>query len=118
MYAHDNDNVMTPNNFVYSVSVSTTIPPVLGEDDMSWCRTLAPRDTNQISELSSLLFIYNNNPAIYHCPSDESTVTNRPDLIRNRSYNMGNSINCSQDNHFRKINEVQVPTSLHTGPEN
>jgi prepilin-type N-terminal cleavage/methylation domain-containing protein/prepilin-type processing-associated H-X9-DG protein len=112
MYAHDNDDVMTPNNFVYDVSVGTTNPPILGENEMSWCRTLAPLDTNQLSELTSLLFVYNNNSAIYHCPSDESTVTDRPDLLRNRSYNMGNSINCSQDNHYRKQNEVPLPTSL------
>ena len=113
MYAHDNDSVMTPNNFVYSVSMGTTNPPVLGEDDMSWCRTLAPLDTNAISANTSLLFDYNRNPAIYHCPSDTSTVTGRPDLLRNRSFNMSNSINCSQDpNHFRKENEVADPSSL------
>jgi prepilin-type processing-associated H-X9-DG protein len=79
---------------------------------MSWCRTLAPLDTNPISEETSLLFNYNRNPAIYRCPSDNSTVTGHPELPRNRSYNMSNSINCSQDNHFRKENEVAVPTTL------
>ena len=112
MYTHDNDNVMTPNNFVYDVSVGTTNPPVLAENQMSWCRSLAPVDTNPISELTSLLFMYNNNPAIYHCPADNSTVTGRPDLLRNRSFNMSNSINCSDDNHYRRQIEVPVPTSL------
>lgn len=112
MYAHDNDNVLTPNNFVYAVSMGTTNPPVLSEDNISWCRTLAPQDPNPINDQTSLLFTYNTNPNIYHCPSDTSTVNGRPGLLRNRSFNMSNSINCSQDNHFRKENEIQVPTSL------
>jgi prepilin-type N-terminal cleavage/methylation domain-containing protein/prepilin-type processing-associated H-X9-DG protein len=112
MYAHDNEGVMTPNNFVYTVSMGTTNAPVIGEDQMSWCRTLAPLDTNALNADTSLLFDYNRNPAIYHCPSDHSTVTGRPDVPRNRSFNMSNSINCSQDNHFRKESEVAVPTSL------
>ena len=113
MYTHDNASIMPPNTFVYDVSMGTTSPPVLGENDVSWCRSLAPYDTNSISDQTSLLFIYNQNPAIYHCPADNSTVTGRPDLPRNRSYNMGNSINCQLDpNHFHKENEVAVPTSL------
>jgi prepilin-type N-terminal cleavage/methylation domain-containing protein/prepilin-type processing-associated H-X9-DG protein len=112
MYTHDNSDVLTPNNFVYTVAVGTTNASKLGEDQMSWCRTIAPQDTNAISEESSLLFIYNRNPGIYHCPSDNSTVQNRPDLLRNRSYNMSNSINCHQDNHFRKMNEIRVFSSL------
>ena len=113
MYTHDNDGILTPNNFVYDVSMGTTNSPILGEDDMSWCRTLAPLDTNVINADTSLLFDYNRNPAIYHCPSDNSTVTGRPDLLRNRSYNMSNSINCSQDpNHFRKEIEIANTSSL------
>ena len=112
MYAHDNDGVLTPNNFVYSVSMGTTNAPVIGDDQMSWCRTLAPLDTNAINADTSLLFDYNRNPAIYHCPADTSTVTGRPDRLRNRSFNMSNSINCSQDNHFRRENEIRSPAML------
>jgi prepilin-type N-terminal cleavage/methylation domain-containing protein/prepilin-type processing-associated H-X9-DG protein len=110
MYADDNDDVMTPNNFVYMV---TSNGSVLDEDEMSWCTTLAPLDTNAISDATSLLFQYNRSPAIYHCPSDHSTVTGHPNLLRNRSYNMSNSINCSSDpNHFRKYNEINAPSAL------
>jgi prepilin-type N-terminal cleavage/methylation domain-containing protein/prepilin-type processing-associated H-X9-DG protein len=113
MYAHDNDNVMTPNNFVYSVSMGTTNAPTLGEDNMSWCRTLAPWDTNALNSQTSLLFDYNRNPAIYHCPADYSTVNGRPDLLRNRSFNMSNCINCNADpNHYRKESDVKSPSTL------
>jgi prepilin-type N-terminal cleavage/methylation domain-containing protein/prepilin-type processing-associated H-X9-DG protein len=112
MYAHDNDGTLTPNNFVYSVSMGTTNPPVLGEDSISWCRTLAPLDPNPLNEQTSLLFEYNRNPAIYHCSADTSTVRGRPDLLRNRSFNMSNSIHCNQDNHFTKENEIRSPSTL------
>src|SRR6202012_1294909 len=55
MYYHDNDDVITPNNFVYGVTMGGTNSPVLSEDDMTWCRGLAPLDTNEISEATSLL---------------------------------------------------------------
>jgi prepilin-type N-terminal cleavage/methylation domain-containing protein/prepilin-type processing-associated H-X9-DG protein len=114
MYAHDNDDVMPPNNYVQSIYTTTTnwgSPP--SEDEMSWCRNYARKDTNAITESVSLLFIYNRNPAIYHCPSDRSTVDGRPDLIRNRSYNMGNSINCKdEEEHYRFLSEVKRPSTL------
>jgi prepilin-type N-terminal cleavage/methylation domain-containing protein/prepilin-type processing-associated H-X9-DG protein len=112
MYYHDNDDVITPNNFVYSVTMGGTNGPVLGEDDMTWCRGIAPEDTNAITDATSLLFLYNRNAAIYHCPADDSTVDDQPQMLRNRSYNMSNSSNCADDNHFRKYNEIKVPTSL------
>jgi prepilin-type N-terminal cleavage/methylation domain-containing protein/prepilin-type processing-associated H-X9-DG protein len=112
MYAHDNESVMPPNNFVYLVSVGTTNPPVVGEDEMSWCRTLAPEDPNPLNAQTSLLFDYNRNPAIYHCPADTSTVNGRPDLLRNRSFNMSNSINMNKADHFRKETEVRSPSTL------
>ena len=112
MYAHDNDDVITPNNFVYYVSVGTTNAATLGEDEMTWCRGLAPLDSDPITEINSLLYIYNRNAAIYHCPTDQSTVEGEPDVLRKRSYNMSNSANCAADNHFRKYNEIKAPTEL------
>jgi prepilin-type N-terminal cleavage/methylation domain-containing protein/prepilin-type processing-associated H-X9-DG protein len=112
MYFNDNDDVITPNNFVYNVPVGTTNAPTLGEDDMTWCRGIARQDTNDITDATSLLFIYNQNAAIYHCPADSSTIDGYPGMLRKRSYNMSNSSNCAQDNHFRKYSEIKVTTSL------
>ena len=92
--------------------MGTSKDPVLNEDEMTWCRGLAPLDTNAITEQTSLLFNYNRSPAIYHCPDDHSTVKDHPEMPRNRSYNMSNSANCAADNHFRKTSEIKVPTSL------
>ncbi len=112
MYVHDNDDVLPPNNFVYSVSMGTTNSPVLGEDEMTWCRGLAPLDTNEITDATSLLFPYNQSAAIYHCPADHSTVEGFPGMLRKRSYNMSNSDNCAADDHFRKQLEIRVSTQL------
>lgn len=112
MYYHDNDDVITPNNFVYNVSMGTTNSPTLAEDEMTWCRGIAPQDTNEITAATSLLFSYNQNSAIYHCPSDQSTIQGYPDRLRKRSYNMSNSANCADDNHFRKYSEILVTTGL------
>jgi prepilin-type N-terminal cleavage/methylation domain-containing protein/prepilin-type processing-associated H-X9-DG protein len=111
MYVLDNEDVMPPNNFVYFVEVGNS-NSTLGEDSLSWCHSLVQVDTNPITADTSLLFTYNQNPAIYHCPSDRSTVLNHPRLLRNRSYNMGNSINLWQDNHYRKLGEVKKPSDL------
>jgi prepilin-type N-terminal cleavage/methylation domain-containing protein/prepilin-type processing-associated H-X9-DG protein len=111
-YAGDNDDVLVPNNFVYYVNMGGTNGPTPGEDELTWCHSLAPLDTNAITDSTSLLFQYNRSPAIYRCPADRSTVDNRPDLPRNRSYNMSNCINMRMADGFRKYAEVKVPTSL------
>ena len=112
MYAHDNDDVITPNNYVYEVDIGSTNSPTLGEDDMTWCRGIAPLDTNEINSTISLLFNYNQSAAIYHCPADNSTIDDYPEMLRKRSYNMSNSANCAADNHFRKYAEIRNPAGL------
>lgn len=111
-YSGDNYDVMVPNNFVYFYYVGTTNGSRLGEDKLTWCRSLAQIDTEAVNEKTSLLWLYNSHASIYRCPADRSTVVNHPDKLRNRSYNMSNSINCWADNHFRKWTEVKAPAEL------
>jgi prepilin-type N-terminal cleavage/methylation domain-containing protein/prepilin-type processing-associated H-X9-DG protein len=111
-YANDNEDIMVPNNFVYYITPDTTNSTVLGEDGMTWCRSLAPVDTDDITAATSMLFVYNQSPAIYRCPADRSTVLGQPNKLRNRSYNMSNSIQCEQADHYRKITEVPNTTTL------
>jgi prepilin-type N-terminal cleavage/methylation domain-containing protein/prepilin-type processing-associated H-X9-DG protein len=112
MYVGDNEDVMPPNNFVYFVEVGVTNSEKLGEDGMTWCRGLAPMDTNEIDETTSLLFRYNRHPGIYRCPADHSTIEGYPDMPRKRSYNVSNSANCARDNHFRRSTEIKAPADL------
>jgi prepilin-type processing-associated H-X9-DG protein len=102
---------MVPNDFVYFVTGPGS-SMALGSDSSTWCRSIAPLDTNEIDEASSMLFIYNRSPAIYHCPADRSTVKDMPEKLRNRSYNMSNSINNHISNHYRKYSLIKSPTSL------
>jgi prepilin-type N-terminal cleavage/methylation domain-containing protein/prepilin-type processing-associated H-X9-DG protein len=112
-YAEDNQDVMVPNNFVYFVEVGgQTNNAELGEDSLTWCRSLAPKDTDPINASTSLLWPYNSNAGIYRCPADQSTVIGHPEVRRNRSYNMSNSVNCHQADHFRQFSEIKVFTSL------
>lgn len=111
-YSGDNADVMVPNNFVYFFDVGGTNGSHLGEDKQTWCRSLARLDLEPVNESTSLLWQYNQHPAIYHCPADHSTVQDHPEKLRNRSYNMSNSINCWADNHFRKWTEVPSPAEL------
>ncbi len=113
MYAHDNESTLVPNNYVYMVTMGSTNQPTLGDGGVSWCSSIAPFDLNPINETNSLLFEYNRNPAIYHCPADRSTVAGRPDVVRNRSFNMSNSINMEQQiDHFTKESQIRSPSTL------
>jgi prepilin-type N-terminal cleavage/methylation domain-containing protein/prepilin-type processing-associated H-X9-DG protein len=112
MYAHDNDNTLVLNNFVYLVIMGSTNQPALGDDKDSWCHSVAPLDPNPVSSTNSLLYDYIHNPAIYHCPADTSTVNGQPGLLRNRSFNMSNSINMEQADHFTKETEIRSPANL------
>jgi prepilin-type processing-associated H-X9-DG protein len=111
-YSSDNESVMVPNNFVYNVTLSTTNAPQLTEDMMTWCRSVAPLDTSPIDERTSMLFRYNENAALYRCPADRSKVNGHPDQLRNRSYNMSNSIQYEQVDHFRKLTDIPNTTTL------
>jgi prepilin-type N-terminal cleavage/methylation domain-containing protein/prepilin-type processing-associated H-X9-DG protein len=112
MYTHDNNNNLVPNNFVAFVTMGSTNSPVIGNRGSSWCTTEAPLDTNPINDQTSMLYDYNRNPAIYHCAADTSTVTGRPDLLRNRSFNMSNSCNLTNADHFKKESEIPSPSTL------
>jgi len=58
-----------------------------------------------------VLFRYNRTPEIYHCPADRSVV-NGTAQPRNRSYNMSNSINNRQADHYRKFSTIRAPANL------
>jgi prepilin-type processing-associated H-X9-DG protein/prepilin-type N-terminal cleavage/methylation domain-containing protein len=112
LYSLDNEDVLVPNDFVYVVDVGGNDPGQLGDDGQTWCRSIAPLDTNAIRAATSALFIYNTSPAIYRCPADRSTVLGFPSLLRNRSYNLSNSANCAQADGFRKGAQIRSPESL------
>ncbi len=95
LYATDNRDILPPNNSVMGFSGGQQSGPLAS--GVSWCPDHARTDTNSVDLQSGVLFQYNRSVAIYHCPADRSKVENAlgqplPQL-RNRSYNMSQSVN-------------------------
>jgi prepilin-type N-terminal cleavage/methylation domain-containing protein/prepilin-type processing-associated H-X9-DG protein len=90
MYPDDNAGYLAPNNWIDYVGAGDN-------KSLSWCDGNASVDTTTSNIQAGLLYAYNHNPGIYHCPSDVSTVVNangKPlPLLRTRSYNMSQSVN-------------------------
>jgi prepilin-type processing-associated H-X9-DG protein len=116
LYAGDNEDAAAPNNSFSSLSApNTTDTPWETGEGASWSPGIAPLDTTFSNLETGVLFPYNRAGGIYHCPADLSSVSNRPDLLRTRSYCMNISLNCSDaTNSFRKAAQINgpVPSAL------
>lgn len=96
LYATDNNDFLVPNNSVASITTNGSGGALT--KGVSWCLGQNVRTELTPEHLvNGLLFPYNTSTAIYHCPSDQSTLETEtgqklPDL-RWRSYNMSQSVN-------------------------
>jgi len=90
MYPDDNAGYLPPNNWIDYVGAGDNA-------SLSWCDGNASVDLTTSNIQTGLLYPYNPNVGIYHCPSDLSTVVNANGqplpLARTRSYNMSQSVN-------------------------
>jgi prepilin-type processing-associated H-X9-DG protein len=84
MYVQDNNDLMPPN---VNRNVST---PNAQAMPGSWVVGNAQLDTSTSNLQHGVLFKYLGATGVFHCPSDRSTVTEHPKLLRTRSY----SLNC------------------------
>jgi prepilin-type N-terminal cleavage/methylation domain-containing protein/prepilin-type processing-associated H-X9-DG protein len=117
LYGVDNDDSLPPNNFVYDLVSQQPL-----DSGPSWCTNLAPFDVDPIGIRNGLLFQYNSSIAIYHCPSDLSTIQIPGGAIsiqpRWRSYNLSQSVNgltydgdlSSYIPHYSKFTGIKNPT--------
>jgi prepilin-type processing-associated H-X9-DG protein len=80
-YAQDHNDALPPN-----ISRRVQFDQVNVEG--SWVLGNAVVDTNIDNLKRGVLYHYIEAGAIYHCPADSSTVLDRPDLVRTRSYSM------------------------------
>jgi prepilin-type N-terminal cleavage/methylation domain-containing protein/prepilin-type processing-associated H-X9-DG protein len=80
-YAHEHDEALPPN---ISRRVEFDQVNVAG----SWALGNALVDTNADNLRDGVLYHYTRAASLYHCPADRSTVRERPDLVRTRSYSM------------------------------
>jgi prepilin-type N-terminal cleavage/methylation domain-containing protein/prepilin-type processing-associated H-X9-DG protein len=97
LYAVDNQDILPPNNSIELITPGSTTTAIPGANGVSWCPDHPRNDTNAVALESGVLFQYNRAVGIYHCPADRSTIET-PDgqplpLLRNRSYNMSQSVN-------------------------
>jgi prepilin-type N-terminal cleavage/methylation domain-containing protein/prepilin-type processing-associated H-X9-DG protein len=95
LYAVDNRDLLPPNDSI--TLINTNGNAGIDAKSLSWCPDHPMTDTTASNLMQGALFQYNTSVAIYHCPSDHSTVqaadgTPLPQL-RNRSYNMSQSVN-------------------------
>ena len=95
LYALDNRDLLAPNCSVMLIGGG-----VLAQN-VSWCPDHAASDTNSDVLKTGVLFQYNTSVSIYHCPADPSHVVddggNALPMLRNRSYNMSQSVNGCPD---------------------
>jgi prepilin-type processing-associated H-X9-DG protein/prepilin-type N-terminal cleavage/methylation domain-containing protein len=98
LYADDYAGVFVPNDWIDTIGTDTNGNVVNQfNTQTSWCPGDARTDTDTSNIKQGLLFPYNTSTAIYHCPSDVSTIVdgngNLLSQLRNRSYNMSQSVN-------------------------
>jgi prepilin-type N-terminal cleavage/methylation domain-containing protein/prepilin-type processing-associated H-X9-DG protein len=75
MYPDDNDGLVPPNEASGAYSLAG-----------SWIEGDAKTDRDTLNIQKGVLFKYNKSAKIYHCPTDRTTVTRFPNLLRTRSY--------------------------------
>jgi prepilin-type N-terminal cleavage/methylation domain-containing protein/prepilin-type processing-associated H-X9-DG protein len=116
LYAVDHQDFLVPNNSVFIMVASNSVL------DVTWCAGYARWDTTTTNIENGLLFDYNRSIAIYHCPSDRSTLdifgsNAKSEQLRNRSYNMSQSVNgypeydpqISWIPAFKKLTAIRAP---------
>jgi prepilin-type N-terminal cleavage/methylation domain-containing protein/prepilin-type processing-associated H-X9-DG protein len=96
LYTVDNDDFLVPNNSVEDITTSGAAGSLAS--GASWCVGQDARtELTPVNIVNGLLFPYNSQIAIYHCPSDQSTLetaSGQPlPQLRWRSYNMSQSVN-------------------------
>lgn len=112
MYAHDNNDFLPPNRFIYDTTLTNNLA-----SNSSWCLGITRYETTPALIENGLLFPYNRSTAIYHCPADYSVVETpsgqKLDIPRTRSYNMSQSIDGGPPGAlapcYRRITEIRKP---------
>ncbi|HUZ07094.1 MAG TPA: prepilin-type N-terminal cleavage/methylation domain-containing protein [Candidatus Paceibacterota bacterium] len=114
LYSADYNDFLPPNQVGgYISGADTTNALTTTTNSNCWCpNSIAPIDTTPVNIEAGLIFPYNKNPAIYHCPADQSTVVGHPGLLRTRSYTMDIGLGCIYPGitSFMKFTEITQPS--------
>jgi prepilin-type N-terminal cleavage/methylation domain-containing protein/prepilin-type processing-associated H-X9-DG protein len=97
LYIVDNNDYVVPNNSVAFITPGTNTS-TSNMKGVSWLPDVNARmETDPSNIISGLLYQYNSQLGIYHCPSDVSTLETPSGLplnqLRWRSYNLSQSMN-------------------------
>ena len=123
LYIVDNNDVLVPNNSVAFISPGTNVS-TSNIKGVSWLPDVDARtEISPVNIINGLLYSYNNQLGIYHCPSDLSTLQTTDgqsiNQLRWRSYNMSQSMNgypaFSPELYgyipmWDKMNEIRAPS--------
>ena len=115
LYMADYQDYLVPNEVGGYITMGATNGPTQVTNLYSWCPGIAPTDPGVSDVQVGLLYPYSQQPAIYHCPSDQSTVSGFPSLLRNRSYCMSIGTGCfynpqsSLQNTYLRLYDVKAP---------
>jgi prepilin-type processing-associated H-X9-DG protein len=93
LYSDDNNGYLVPNDNIATAGGAGN-PVLWGQT--SWCEGPGNSDAAVSNIMAGLLYPYNRQPLIYHCPSDTSQIVSNGlpyPLYRSRSYNMSQSVN-------------------------
>jgi prepilin-type N-terminal cleavage/methylation domain-containing protein/prepilin-type processing-associated H-X9-DG protein len=102
LYADDHDGAL-PMNWATSLTSLSN----------SWILGHAKLDTTPVNIQTGVLFSYHKSVAIYHCPSDRSTITGTSKL-RFRSYSMSDWIH--GNDHWVTLPVTRLSRLLRPGP--
>ena len=101
---------MPPNELSFSVDFSSS-------PQGSWIIGNVQTDRSPSNIINGILFPYNRSVAIYHCPADQSTVKDLPQVRRFRSYMLNAYLNSNLPNEprsKRKEAQLQYPGKTFT----
>jgi prepilin-type N-terminal cleavage/methylation domain-containing protein/prepilin-type processing-associated H-X9-DG protein len=111
LYSGDYLELLAPND---DISTGSGGGGMVNMDQTSWCEGQARLDLTTSNIQAGLLYPYNRQAGIYHCPADLSTVVdasgNPTGLPRTRSYNMSKSVNGL--GHLGDPNDYNIPVCV------
>jgi prepilin-type N-terminal cleavage/methylation domain-containing protein/prepilin-type processing-associated H-X9-DG protein len=110
-YAGDNGDALVPNRDDDNGNGDWVSLPG------SWVLGNAYLDVTTTNLANGALFSYCKAPAIYRCPTDKSTVTNYPDLLRTRSYSLQMWLNGTEEGTYylrnqRRSAQIRKPSKV------
>ncbi len=95
LYAADNDESIPLNQT--SLDLADSRFGQIQSSKTSWVRGNPLQDTSSEPIQQGTLYPYVSAAGVYHCPMDSSTVSSRPDLLRDRSYSMNSYLGGDPD---------------------